>query len=124
MTDAQLKEHYKLQKQLKIMLERVCQTNKEEVIRKSRSPPKTRPTTTPLKPKVKSKTIPSTETQVGSSLHRSSTVGTGTNGNDNGKAAEIMQQMTKGECSDVINQLTTHDKIKMMHGIMETKRLQ
>jgi UbiD family decarboxylase len=35
-----------------------------------------------------------------------------------------MQQMTKGECSDVINQLTTHDKIKMMHGIMETQRLQ
>jgi hypothetical protein len=40
------------------------------------------------------------------------------------QAAEVMRQMTSGECREVINQLTTHEKIRMMHGIMETQRLQ
>jgi hypothetical protein len=34
-----------------------------------------------------------------------------------------MKQMNTGNCVDVINSLTTHDKIKMVHGEIEHKKL-
>ena len=39
------------------------------------------------------------------------------------QAAEIMKMMNTGACKEVINVLTTHDKIKMMHGIMQAQKL-
>lgn len=69
---------------------------------------------------LKSKKSTSTEVQIGSSLNNQLS----SNREVKDTGADIMHQMHQGNCSDVINSLTTHDKIKMMHGIMETQRLQ
>lgn len=94
-----------MQKQLKVMQSRVQQTNKEEIYN---SPKKT-----PIARGLKEKHSTSTEVHVGSSQPSGGET-----------AAEIMRQMKSGSCGEVINQLTTHEQIKMVHGIMETQKRQ
>jgi hypothetical protein len=97
------------------MKERIKQINKEEVVRqKSRSPPKEAPAKEAPALKIKTKKSDSTEVQVGSAQPLSDNLET---------AAEIMKQMNNSACGPVIKQLTTHDKIKMVHGVMEHQKL-
>lgn len=114
LTDAQLTEHYQKQKQLKIMKERVKQVNKEQVVRqKSRSPPKEKPAKPVKHVTIKSRHSTSTEVQVCSAKP----ISTGET------AAQIMKQINSGNCGDVVKQLTTHEKLQMVHGVMAHQKL-
>lgn len=95
-----MQEKHQLDKQLKVMQERITQTNKSP---KKASPAKsiknapTAPEVDKVNRVAKSKKSTSTEVQIGSSMnHRS-------NPSNRDTGADIMHLMHKGNCGDVIN---------------------